>query len=100
MQVDSTSKRSAIKVSYGTTNLKWLMRGRVDLIIQNAAELAEIGLPMATRFDLDESNVLPWCAEFFCIPRGRSSIIVGHLNKTASQRLERILMRRGIIPKD
>ena len=97
VKLDSTTNRGAVKVSYGTTKLKWPRRSRLDLIIQNAAVLAEIGLPMATRFDLDETNTLPWCAEFFCIPRGRHSIIVGHLNDSARRRLEKILQRRGII---
>ena len=98
VKIDRTSGRGAVKVSYGTTKLKTFTRRRQDLIIQNTAALAEIGLPMATRFDLDQTNTLPWCAEFFCIPRSCKSITVGRLNQANILRLEVILRRRGIIP--
>jgi hypothetical protein len=100
VKIDSESNRGAVNVSYGTTNLKWMKRRKVDLIIQNAAALKEIGLPMATRFDLDHNNVLPWCAEFFCIPKGYRSITVGSLNAVASTRLNKLLQWRGIIPAE
>jgi hypothetical protein len=98
IKVERTNSRGAVKVSYGTTKLKTLRRRRYDLIIQNAATLNEIGLPIATRFDLDLVNTLPWCAEFFCIPRGCRSITVGRLNAACMLQLENILRRRGIIP--
>jgi hypothetical protein len=98
IKIDSTTDRGAVNVSYGTTKLKWFTRRYRDLIIQNAAVLKEIGLPMATRFDLDLMNFLPWCAEFFCIPKNCSSIVVGHLNEAASRRLDVLLERRGVIP--
>ncbi len=94
---DLKSDRGALKVSYGTTKLKIVTRNSRDLIIQNAGSLNEIGLPSATRFDLDLSNVLPWCREFFRAPPGWSSIIIGHLNETSIQRLEARLKKRGII---
>src|ERR1700675_1340701 len=75
------SDQGALKVSYGTTNLKIDTRNERDLIIQFARSLQETGLPSATRFDLDLSNVLPWCSEFFCPPFGWPSIIIGHLNE-------------------
>lgn len=57
----------ACRLAYGTKNLKFVQRKDLDLIVQNAADLNAIGLPMATRFDLDEKNLatLPWTTEFF-----------------------------------
>jgi hypothetical protein len=94
---DLESDRGALKVSYGTTNLKINTRSDFDLIIQFARSLQEIGLPSATRFDLDLSNVLPWCSEFFCPPPGWPSIIIGHLNEANIVRLEDRLRARGVI---
>lgn len=95
--MDRLSRRGAVAVSYGTTKLKLLTRMRSDLIIQNAVELARLGLPHATRFDLDLTNLLPWCEEFFCVPSGRTSIKVGSLSDEITERLVRKLRRRGII---
>lgn len=55
------------RVAYGTKNLKFVQRKDLDLIVQNAADLDLVGLPMATRFDLDARNLvtLPWTEEFF-----------------------------------
>jgi hypothetical protein len=57
----------ACRIAYGTKNLKFVQRKNLDLIIQNAADLSAVGLPMATRFDLDAKNIitLPWTTEFF-----------------------------------
>lgn len=55
------------RIAYGTKNLKFVQRKNLDIIIQNTADLDAVGLPMATRFDLDERNIvtLPWTEEFF-----------------------------------
>lgn len=62
-----TSGSIALRMAFGTKNLKFAQRQYLDLIIQNAADLNAMGLPMATRFDLDARNVaaLPWTEEFF-----------------------------------
>lgn len=61
------SGKVACRVAFGTKNLKFIQRRGLDLIIQNAADLDAIGLPLATRFDLDNRNVvdLPWTDESF-----------------------------------
>jgi len=55
------------RIAFGTKNLKFVQRQHLDLIVQNNADLNAMGLPMATRFDLDAKNIvtLPWTQEFF-----------------------------------
>jgi hypothetical protein len=65
-----------------------------DLILQNAADLAEMGLPQATRFELDLTVTLPWCAEFFEPRTGQRSPIIGHLNHAAIAQLETLKVLR------
>lgn len=62
----------ACRIAYGTKNIKFVQRKDLDLIIQNAAHLDEMGLPYATRFDLSARNivVLPWDQENFGCWRG------------------------------
>ncbi|WP_375588893.1 hypothetical protein ABWH89_18100 [Hoeflea alexandrii] len=73
--------RIACRVAYGTKQLKFHQRKRLDVIIQNAADLSEIGLAMATRFDLDAQNLadLPWTEEFFGCWRGWTHPRIGTL---------------------
>lgn len=62
----------ACRVTYGTKNLRFVQRKRHDVIIQNHQHLNQMGLPYATRFNLDEDCVvlLPWDTEFFGCWRG------------------------------
>ena len=52
----------ACEIAFGTKRLKTLSRGDIDLIIQNSTDLDEMGLAVATRFDLDSATrvVLEW----------------------------------------
>src|SRR5947208_3657295 len=59
-KIDTESNRSALVVSYGTTKLKLGYRDKIDLIIQSAEQMGKLGLPSATRFDLDYMNIVPW----------------------------------------
>lgn len=87
--------RARIEVTYGTSKLKVETR-LLDLILANASDLAEMGLPQATRFDLDMTVTLPWAAEFFEPRAGQSTPILGHLNFAAISQLEALkVMRRG-----
>ncbi|HTS40951.1 MAG TPA: hypothetical protein VMH84_10485 [Xanthobacteraceae bacterium] len=81
-------------VSYGTTRLKLVQRERIDLIIQNAGRLAQLGLPSAVRFDLGLENWLPWASEFFAPPEHSIHIIAGPLSASELRRLETRLKRR------
>ncbi|MCJ7996101.1 hypothetical protein J5N58_16915 [Rhizobium cremeum] len=67
-----SDERFACRIAYGTKNIKFVQRKDLDLIIQNATHLDEMGLPYATRFDLDSRNivVLPWDVENFGCWRG------------------------------
>lgn len=71
----------ACDVTFGTKNIKFVQRKHLDIIIQNSVDLGHIGLPMATRFDLDEENIarLPWDDEFFGCWTGRSHPKLGSL---------------------
>lgn len=68
----------ACDVVFGSTHLKLTTR-LGDLVIQNAADLAVIGLPRATRFDLDRPLRLPWSTEFFDTWRGYKTPRIGAL---------------------
>ena len=67
---DDETGRYACEIAYGTKTLNAVARGDKDLIIQNYSHLDEMGLPVATRFNLDlnkrvvlewnESNFKPW----------------------------------------
>jgi hypothetical protein len=94
---DPTTERGAVKVYYGTSQLKLNTRGHIDLVIQNNAELRRLDLPMATRFDLDRYNWLPWCSEFFCEPPHCNRILAGSLSEEQAARLRAKLKRRGEI---
>ncbi len=91
---DTESGRSAAVVSYGTTVLKLGKRDKIDLIIQNAEQLGRLGLPHATRFDLDTMQWVLWTEEFFAIPPHASSIVTGALNDSQIQRFLGRLQRR------
>lgn len=85
----------ACRVAFGTKNLKFHRR-HVDLIIQNAADLNTIGLPMATRFDLDQKNliILPWTEEFFGCWRGYSHPRIGKLTEAYVKEYAYLMMMR------
>jgi hypothetical protein len=85
--------RSAVLVAYGTTSLK-VGRRPYDLTIQNAADMHQIGLAKATRFDLDLKIVLPWCEEFFAAPPWSSTFRIGRLNAAQEERLKNLVTRR------
>lgn len=91
------TQRSAVWVSYGTVKLDSTNCGQVDLIIQNAARLDQLGLPMAVRFDLGKANWLPWTAEFFRPPEHSLYVVAGQLSINEIARLRSRLKRRGII---
>lgn len=87
-------------VTYGTKNLKLVQRKHLDLIIQNAADLSEIGLAMATRFDLDERNVviLPWSDEFFGCWTGYPHPKIGALTEDYVKEYAYLMMIRRSNP--
>ena len=84
-------------MSYGTSHIDYIDRSAFDLIIQNNERMNELELPMATRFNLDFANWLPWCSEFFCPPEHSQYVIAGPLSQSEKQILRARLKRRGII---
>lgn len=94
---DMLSGRSALRVSYGTTILDSNKFGHIDFIVQNAARLDELDLPMAVRFDLSQANWLPWAAEFFEPPEHSLYVVAGVLNENERKRLRSRLKRRGVL---
>ena len=91
---DRKTGAPACEVAYGTTTLKLMQRETVDLIIQNASDLNYIGLPRATRFDLDEVAILPWTDEFFGCWPGYDSPYIGTLTEDYLKNLAYLLMKR------
>lgn len=71
----------AVEIIYGTKNLKSLTRRDKDIIIQNCADLDEMGLPVATRFMMDPDCrvVLEWLPPNFEPWSGYKSPKLGHL---------------------
>lgn len=56
--INKDHTKAQVEVTYGSSKLKTDTR-LLDLILQNATDLAEMGLPQATRFDLDLTVRLP-----------------------------------------
>lgn len=88
--------RALIEVTYGTTKLK---DRPFDLHVQNSERIDHCGLERATRFDLDRTLFLPWCAEYFRPAAGRTQVILGHLDKSSKMQLEALKVARRIHPK-
>lgn len=91
---DDTDGMIAARIAYGTTNLKLMRRENVDLIIQNAADLRVIGLPRATRFDLDETLIAPWCPPHFDCWAGYETPVIGSLTREYARDLAWLMLKR------
>ena len=68
-----------VEVCYGTSRMNSDLHAH-DLIIANAAQLNLLGLPQATRFDIDKLVTLPWASEFFEPRPGSKTPIIGRLS--------------------
>ena len=86
--------RFACRVAFGTKKLKIVQRSHLDLIIQNSEHLDQLGLGMATRFDLDLIAFLPWGVEFFDCWTGYRSPIIGSLTEDYIREYAFLMMRR------
>jgi hypothetical protein len=85
------NKYPHVLVIYGTTKLK-AKRRPFDFFIQNASEMSRCGLQKATRFDLDNEDLLPWSDEYFQVPRK-----LGSLTLEAIRVLHHVLAKRELI---
>ena len=50
----------AVRVAYGTSSLNKEARGKIDLIIETQSDIDECGIAVPTRFDLEETAIIPW----------------------------------------
>ena len=71
------NKRAYVEVAYGTS--KFASYSSTDLLIGNATDLGEMGLPQATVFQLGRTVTIPWAAEWVGTLDGHGPSI-GHLN--------------------
>ena len=69
----------AVRVAYGTTSLDHETRGKIDLIIEDEAEVDACGLAASTRFDLEETATIPWEPPLCGCWKGFDSPIIGEL---------------------
>jgi hypothetical protein len=84
----------ACRVAYGTKILKIIKRQTVDLIIQSTSDLAQIGLPRPTRFDLDRIVTLPWEPPFFGCWSGYATPKIGALLEAHIKDYAYLMMKR------
>lgn len=98
-QRNADGTKGAVVVSYGTTQLRLGYRNH-DFVIQNAAEIARLGLTAATRFDLGRMARLLWAGEFFCAPPHANQICTGSLSEEQIARLRRKLAQRSALGID
>lgn len=84
----------ALRIAYGTSVLKLTRRLGVDLIIQNAVDMRIMGLPKATRFDLDEQVDLPYSTEFFACWEGYKTPVIGQLTEDYAKELAWLMYKR------
>jgi len=75
LEVQSGSEGGfAVRVAYGTKSLDYETRGNIDLIIDKPIDIDTCGLPLPTRFDLEEIATIAWeppkcdCWEGFATP--------------------------------
>lgn len=76
-----------VEVVYGTRVIKPRER-RLDLHVTNVAEMDWAGLFHPTRFDLDKQIWLPWAEEFFVVPKGKVTPVLGSLSSYMVRKLQ------------
>ena len=89
----------ACRLAFGTKVLKLMQRRHLDLIIQNATHLQQLGLYRATRFDLDLLVTVPWNAEFLGCWSGYRSPVIGTLTEDYVREYAYLMMRRTSVPR-
>lgn len=87
----------ACRVAYGTKTLKIMQRQHLDVIIQNAMDLEEVGLAVATRFDLDCQAPLPWISKYFGCWTECQTPKIGSLTEAYIKQYAYLMMRRESI---
>lgn len=93
---DTETGDCACEIAYGAKNLKILKRKDKDLIVQNFTDMQEVGIPIATRFDLDGSKrvVLRWDLENFQPWSGFQTPRIGRLTEDYQKEYAWLMMKR------
>lgn len=83
-------------MAFGTSNLKSLTRGNIDLLVNKTATMNRIGLHQATRFDLSMNRIveLPWASEWFPCPKGTNYPVIGALDAPLIEALKGLIAHR------
>lgn len=94
---NSETGEYACEVTFGTKSLKVHKRQDKDIIIQNLSDLNAIGLPMATRFDLDYENrvVFEWKPPNFEPWTGYTTPRIGSLTLEYQKDYAWLMAKRG-----
>jgi hypothetical protein len=74
----STSGYS-VRIAYGTKSLDKDTRGKIDVIIETAADINACGIAVPTRFDLENTAVIPWDPPDCGCWHGRYTPVLGAL---------------------
>jgi hypothetical protein len=93
---DTETGAYACEIVFGTKNLKILRRRDKDLIIQNFSDMQEMGLYVATRFDLDGNKriVVEWSARNFKPWSGYRTPKIGRLTESYQKEYAWLMMTR------
>lgn len=89
-----TTGQFVCQIAYGTKTLKAWSREGQDVIIQNTTHLDEIGLPVATRFALDDRASLIWGEPPFGCWTGFKSPRIGALTEAYQKEYAYCMMKR------
>lgn len=68
-----------VRVAYGTKSLDHETRGKIDLIVEDPADINACGIAVATRFDFEETAEIPWEPPDVDCWKGRYEPILGRL---------------------
>jgi hypothetical protein len=80
--------RYAVEVCYGTSKINTHVRGVGSFVIAKYQELLAIGLYHNTRFELLNTQLLPWAEETFPHAPGKSSPVMGKMTQHQKVRLQ------------
>ncbi len=81
LEVQENSGSYAVRVAYGTSTLKIEQRGNIDIIAQSQSDLDANGVAVPTRFDLENTALIPWEEPECGCWRGKYSPVLGNLTR-------------------
>jgi hypothetical protein len=97
--LNSQTGQYACRIAYGTKNLKTATRADKDLIISKSSHLDEMGLPIVTRFALDEDLIatFPWDEPHFRPWTGYKTPKIGALTLEYQKDYAWIMAKRAAV---